>query len=49
MMHHFILKEAINSVAIEHGDDCDCTTCRAADGDHEALAEFYSTMGKQAQ
>lgn len=41
----FVIKEAVNSVAIEHGA-CDCTTCRAAEGDAEALAEVYAAVRK---
>jgi hypothetical protein len=32
--------EAINSVAIEHAEECDCVVCRAADGDVDALTEI---------
>ena len=39
-----MLKEAIHSTAMEHAKDCDCTTCKAADGDQEALAEFYKEL-----
>jgi len=35
-----MLKEAIHSTAMEHGE-CDCTVCRAAHGDQEALGEIY--------
>lgn len=41
-----IVREAVNSVAIEHATDCDCATCRAANGDQEAfetiLRETYT-------
>ena len=37
----FMVKEAVNSVAIEHQNDCDCLTCKAANGDSDALAEIY--------
>lgn len=41
MFHHFMIQEAIHSVAIEHARRCDCTVCRAADGDRQALGEVY--------
>lgn len=44
MIHHFVIKEAIHSVAMEHPSDCDCLTCRAADGDEEALVEIYRSF-----
>lgn len=41
MIHHFMLKEAIHSTAMEHAGACDCTVCRAAAGDQDALGEIY--------
>lgn len=41
MINGFLVREAVNSVAIEHPEDCDCTTCRAADGDTEAFVTMY--------
>lgn len=43
--HLFVLTEAIHSVALEHPGDCDCTTCRAAAGDDEALGELLAELG----
>lgn len=37
-----MMKEAVASVSIEHASDCDCTVCRAADGDRDAMAEIYA-------
>jgi len=35
----FALIEAVNSVALEHPETCQCLACRAAAGDRDALAE----------
>lgn len=35
----FMVKEAVHSVAMEHARDCDCLTCRAANGDDEAFGK----------
>lgn len=32
-----LIKEAIASTAIEHGEGCKCTVCRAAAGDQAAF------------
>jgi hypothetical protein len=40
-------REAIGSVALSHADDCRCLTCRAANGDDEALAELFGRLGDQ--
>lgn len=32
----FLVHEAIPSVAMEHPAECNCNTCKAADGDKEA-------------
>lgn len=44
----FIVNEAIHSVALSHDEDCDCTTCRAADGDREAWALIYAEVADRA-
>jgi len=46
LINHFMLQEAIHSVALEHAN-CECTVCRAADGDEKALAQIYKQAGKQ--
>jgi len=38
------LEEAVHSVAMEHKPDCTCTTCKAAQGDSDALATIYRAM-----
>ena len=32
------LREAVASVSLSHPENCNCTTCKAADGDEHALA-----------
>lgn len=49
MTNYFVIQEAIHSVAIEHASDCDCTTCKAADGDADALAEVFAAVGDHAE
>lgn len=44
MIRHFIIREALNSVALEHPDDCECDTCLAANGNKDALARVYRDM-----
>ena len=38
------VREAIASAASSHDVDCECTTCRAAAGDEDALAEILTEM-----
>lgn len=40
-LRHAVLKEAVHSTAMEHAADCECTTCRAANGDEDAWATIY--------
>lgn len=35
---------SIQRIADEHGDGCDCTTCRAAAGDTEAKREILKRL-----
>lgn len=46
MTNFFVIQEAIHSVSLEHADDCDCTTCRAADGDADALDDIFRQVAK---
>lgn len=39
-----MLREAVASVSLSHDEGCRCTTCRAALGDDEALAEIATAM-----
>lgn len=41
----FMVKEAVNSVAIEHGE-CECLTCRAAAGDDEAFGKVLTEVNR---
>lgn len=41
MLQQFMVEEAVNSIAIEHGDTCDCLICRAAAGDQRAWSDLY--------
>lgn len=47
MYHHFLIQEAIHSVAMEHPADCECKVCLAADGDDEALGAIYQDMARR--
>jgi hypothetical protein len=40
------LREAIASVACTHEADCGCTTCLAAGGDEDALAEVLLAVSE---
>jgi hypothetical protein len=36
----FMVLEAVASVSLSHEEKCTCKTCRAAQGDEQALAEI---------
>jgi hypothetical protein len=40
----FVIQEAINSVAIEHPEDCSCVVCKAADGDQASLISIMAHL-----
>lgn len=40
----FMLIESVNSVALEHDDDCSCLACRAADGNEEAMSAIVLAL-----
>jgi hypothetical protein len=40
----FMAQEACASVALSHDEGCDCTACRAADGDREALVQVMAMI-----
>jgi hypothetical protein len=44
MWRMMMITEAVNSVAIEHVEDCDCIVCKAADGDVKSLAEIMAAV-----
>lgn len=44
----FLVKEAVHSVSMEHAAECDCTTCRAADGDDEAFGKILRSFDTEA-
>ena len=46
ILRHAMVTEAVNSVALEHAEDCRCTACRAADGGVEALADVYAALAE---
>jgi hypothetical protein len=47
MFRHFMLVEAVNSVAIEHASSCTCLACRAANGDQDAWTELYLALAER--
>jgi hypothetical protein len=48
MFRMFVIQEAINSVAIEHPEDCSCVVCKAADGDMESLISIMARVDEDA-
>lgn len=46
MWQVLMITEAINSVAIEHAEGCDCIVCKAADGDVKALAKIMIAVAQ---
>jgi hypothetical protein len=36
-----LVREAVASVALSHGSHCDCTICRAWDGDPDAIERVF--------
>jgi len=44
MWRIMMITEAVNSVAIEHPEDCDCIVCKAADGDINSLVEIMAAV-----
>jgi hypothetical protein len=43
-MKYALATEAVHSVAMEHERDCDCTVCRAADGDIAAFRKIMEAI-----
>lgn len=45
----FVVKEAVHSVAMEHARDCECLTCRAADGDDGAFGKVLREVQNDSE